>query len=267
MPTPEPSVREAFDEALRAGDEDRRSEIVWHLHVHGGQQALEVAARLSEHPEPARRKLAADVLSQLGAAPGRAAAAGPFRDGALALLLTMVRDEPDPDVLHSITIGFGHIGDERSLAPLISLRAHSDAGVRYGVAFALLHRPEPAALDTLITLSADKDPQVRDWATFGLARQADEDFPRLRDALATRLHDDDLATRVEAVNGLARRGDERVTQPLLDLLKSPPESSDPWLVSEALYALATDTEDPRLRPYLLAERDHYLDAPAASEPH
>jgi hypothetical protein len=73
MPTPELSVIEAVDEALRAGatgDEDRRWELITHLHIHGGQTALEAAARLSDHPEPARRRLAADVLSQLGAAPG-----------------------------------------------------------------------------------------------------------------------------------------------------------------------------------------------------
>jgi HEAT repeat protein len=264
MPAPELNVIEAFDEALRAdaaGAEDRRWELIAHLHIHGGQKALEAAARLSDHREPARRRLAADVLSQLGAAPDRAAADGPFREDSLALLLTMVQDEPDPDVLYSITTGLGHIGDERSLAPLIRLHAHPDAEVRYGVAFGLLRRPDAAALDTLITLSADEDAQVRDWATFGLARQSDEDFPRLRDALADRLDDDDLDTRVEAVHGLASRGDERVMQPLLDILESPPESSDPGLVSEALCALATTTADARLRPHLLAERDRFLDDP------
>ena len=264
MPTPELSVIEAFDVALRAGaagDEDRRGELISHLHLHGGQKALEVAARLSDHPEPARRRLAADVLSQLGAAPGRAAADGPFREDCLALLLTMVRDEPDPDVLYSITTGFGHIGDERGLAPLIRLHTHPDAEVRHGVAFGLLRHPDAAALETLITLSADKDAQVRDWATFGLARQTDEDSPWLRDALADRLNDDDIDTRVEAVHGLATRGDERVMQPLLDILESPPESSDPGLVAEALCALATATADARLGPHLMAERDRFLNDP------
>jgi HEAT repeat protein len=255
MPAPELSVIEAFDEALRAeaaGDEDRRWELISHLHVHGGRTALEVAGRWSDHHEPARRRLAADVLGQLGAAPGRTAADGPFCQDSLALLLTMVQDEPDPEVLYSIAIGFGHIGDERSLAPLIRLHAHPDPEVRYGVAFGLLRRPEVAALDTLITLSADEDARVRDWSTFGLARQTDADLPRLRDALAARLDDDDDDTRLEAVHGLATRGDERVIQPLLDILESPSEPSDPGLVSEALYALATATTDPRLRPYLPA---------------
>ncbi|GGN99558.1 hypothetical protein GCM10010112_93490 [Actinoplanes lobatus] len=264
MPTPELSVTEAFDEALQAGaagDEERLWELISHLRAHGGQEALEVAARLSDHRDAARRELAAAVLSQLGAAPGQAAADGPFRERSLAVLLNMAQDESDPDVLYSITTGFGHIGDERSLAPLIRLHTHPDAEVRYGVVFGLLRRPGTAALDTLITLSADEDAKVRDWATFGLARQTDEDFPRLRDALADRLDDDDADTRVEAVHGLATRGDERAMQPLLDILESSPEPSDPGLVSEALCALAAATAAPRLRPHLLAERDRFLDDP------
>jgi hypothetical protein len=55
------------------------------------------------------------------------------------------------------------------------------------------------------------------------------------------------------VYGLAIRGDERGVQPLLDLLESPPEPSDPGLVSEALCALAIATADPRLRTNLPAE--------------
>jgi hypothetical protein len=47
------------------------------------------------------------------------------------------------------------------------------------------------------------------------------DFPRLRDAPADRLNDDDDDTRLEAVHGLATRGDERVVQPLLDILEAP----------------------------------------------
>jgi HEAT repeat protein len=264
MPTPELSATEAFDEALRAGavgDEDRRWELISHLHVHGGQKALEAATRLSDHPDPEHRRLAADVLSELGAAEGQGAADGPLRESSLALLLTMLPDETDPDVLYSITIGLGPIRDEPVPAPLIGLHTHSDAKVRRGVAFGLGGRPDTAALDTLITLSADEGAQVREWATFGLARLTDEDFPRLRDALADRLHDDDLDTRVEAVHGLATRGDQRVMQPLLDILESPLEPSDPGLVAEALCALATTMVDPRLRLHLLAERDRLLDDP------
>ena len=63
------------------------------------------------------------------------------------------------------------------------------------------------------------------------------------------------------MHGLATRGDKRVMQPLLDILESPSEPSDPGLIADALCALATATVDPRLRPRLLAERDRFRDDP------
>lgn len=39
---------------------------------------LETMSRLGEHPEPGRRALAADVLSQFGAGAGQRAVDGPF---------------------------------------------------------------------------------------------------------------------------------------------------------------------------------------------
>lgn len=121
------------------------------------------------------------MLSELGVAPGQAAADGPLRESSLALPLTMLPDETDPDVLYSITIGLGTSRDER-------------------------------ILDTFLKRSAHQDAQVRWWATFGLTRLTDEDSPRLRAALADRLHDDHLNTRVEAVYGLIARGDPRGMQ-------------------------------------------------------
>ncbi|GIE82048.1 hypothetical protein Aph02nite_79980 [Actinoplanes philippinensis] len=78
MPTPDLSVTEAFDEALRADNEDRRWELVAYLHRHGGREALHAATRLAGHDDPAHRELAADVLSQLKE----------LREEALTLLLT-----------------------------------------------------------------------------------------------------------------------------------------------------------------------------------
>jgi HEAT repeat protein len=255
-------VERAVDDALRAAaenDEDRRWELVGRLHVHGGRRALEVASRLRDHPGAAHRALAADILGQLGAGPGRSAADGPFRDEALALLLAMAETEQDPAVLNPIAVGFGHIGDERCLEPLARMRTHADAGVRSGVVFGLLRRPETPALDMLITLSADPEPEVRDWATFGLA-ESEHDVPRLRDALAARLGDDDPETRAEAIHGLAARGDARAIEPLLGTLRSPRAAGDLVVLTEALYALAATTADPRLRPHLEADRDRRLAA-------
>jgi HEAT repeat protein len=97
--------------------------------------------------------------------------------------------------------------------------------------------------------------KVRDWATFGLARQTDRDLPALRDALAARLADDDPETRAEAVHGLAVRADERAIEPLLRRLEAAPGPADvEFVLTEALYALAAATADPRLHPHLLADR-------------
>jgi len=251
-------VAHAVAEALRAGDdEDGRWELVSRLHLHGGRPALDAAARLARDAEPAHRELAADVLGQLGAAEGRSPADGPFQDAAQPLLLDMLRTEEDPGVLQSIAVGLGHIGDERCVAPLARLRAHPAAQVREGVVFGMLGRPEPAALATLISLSADPEPWVRDWATFGLARQTDQDFPQLREALAARLADDDPDTRAEAIHGLAVRGDPRAVRPLLQVLQGARDGDIDFILIEALHALADATVDPRLRPHLLADVDRW----------
>ncbi|MEU0559628.1 HEAT repeat domain-containing protein [Dactylosporangium sp. NPDC006015] len=277
----QPDVAWAFEEALRAG-EDRRWELVTHLHVHGGREALGIAARLGRAAEPSRRELAAEVLGQLGtvlgtpgpnpgaapghrATPGRSAADGPFRDEATALLLAMIAREDDPAVLYSLAVALGHMAGEDSVAPLVRLRAHPDADVRGGVVFGLLGRETRAALDALIELSADDEPRVRDWATFGLARQSDADFPALREALAARLDDDDTDTRAEAVHGLAVRGDERAMPRLLSFLADPDPVADLLVIFEAMCELAAATGDPRLLPYLEAELSSYTGEPPEPE--
>ncbi|MDG6108645.1 HEAT repeat domain-containing protein [Dactylosporangium aurantiacum] len=259
-------VAQVMHEALQA-DADRRWELVTQLHVSGGQEALDLADRLRHDPEPSHRELAADVLGQLGAGPGRAATDGPFHSAALTILLAMIEHEEHPDVLNSIAVGLGHIGDERSVEPLVRLRAHPDVDVRRGVVFGLLGRPQRPALDALISLSADPDDDVRDWATFGLARQTDADFPELRAALAARLGDDDPDTLTEAIHGLAVRGDQRALPQLLRHLTAPEPEGDRTVLVEALYALAAATGDPRLLPHLAAERDTYTrDTPDAEPP-
>lgn len=239
-------------------DEDRRWELISWLHGYGGRPALDAATHLSGHTEPSHRQAAADIVSQLAAGPRRPAREGPYRDEALALLLSMVEHEQDPQVLGSITTGFGHIGDERCLVPLARLHVHPDATVRFGVTYALVGREEPEALDLLITLSADPDSDVRDWATFGLGRQNEQDFPRLRDALAARLNDDDPDTLAEAVVGLSQRGDTRAMPALLAALELPPVRHGVDLTTEALYAMAAATADPRLHRHLIADRDDRL---------
>jgi HEAT repeat protein len=258
-------VSVAFGDALlaaTAGDEWRRWDLVSRLHVDGGREALPVASALCRHSDPSRRALGVDVLGQLGAGPGRRAVDGPFHAEALNVLLSMADVEDDPYVLVCIAVAFGHIGDERCVDPLIRWQAHPNPEVRNGVVSGLLGREEPAAMETLIKLSTDSHVDVRDWATFGLARYTDLDFPRLRQALIDRLGDDDTDTAAEAINGLARRGDERALLPLIEALQSQRPVSDPFVLVEALYALAIATADLRLHPLLMAEADEWrADAP------
>jgi HEAT repeat protein len=258
-------VSVAFRDALvaaAAGDEWRRSELVSRLHDGGGEEALGMASALCRHSDPSRRALGVDVLGQLGGGPDRRAVDGPLHTEALDVLLALAEVEDDPYVLVCIAVAFGHIGDERCVDPLIRWHAHPNPGVRNGVVSGLLGRAEPAALETLIKLSTDSDADVRDWATFGLARYTDLDFPRLRQALIDRLGDDDTDTAAEAINGLARRGDERALPPLIEALRSQLPVSDPFVLIEALYVLALATGDPRLHPLLVADADEWrADAP------
>jgi HEAT repeat protein len=250
-------VREALSADV-AGDEDRRWDIVCHLHRYGGERALSIARQLCQSQHATHRVLGADILAQLGATVDRPASQSPFREAAAAILLEIVNREEDAGVLVAISVGFGHLNDARCIQPLARLHTHPDPDVRHAVAVGLLGSPERAALDILIELSADPDPHVGDWATFGLARQTDADFEELRGALVARTSDPDLDTRAEALHGLSTRGDSRATQPLLDVLDAPWPGSDSYVVDEALYALAAATGDPRLCMHVAAHRARWL---------
>ena len=250
-------VRAALSAAER-GDEDERWRTVERLRAGGGREALQAATRLCGSRDARHRELGVDILAQLGASDGVPARRGPFRDEAMAVLLGLVDAERDPAVLRAIGIAFAHLGDERAVAPLARLRAHADPEVRHAVAFGLLNRAEPAALDVLIELSADPEPEVRDWAAYGLGRGTDADGDRLRGALVARLTDPDHDARAEAIVGLARRNDPRAVPALLDALAGPWPGSDPYLIEQALYALAATTDDARLCGHVAAHRDDWL---------
>ncbi|MET7423976.1 hypothetical protein [Dactylosporangium sp. NPDC005555] len=69
------------------------------------------------------------------------------------------------------------------------------------------------------------------------------------------------ATMTGAVHGLAVRGDERAMPQLLRHLSDPDEGADQHIIFEALCALAAATADPRLLPFLEAERGRYTGEP------
>src|SRR5688572_16254863 len=82
------------------------------LHRGGGQAAFDAAERLCAASETKRRVLGADILAQVGVAPGSGGArVGPFRDAAMRVLLDLVEREEEPAVLASACTAFAHLAD------------------------------------------------------------------------------------------------------------------------------------------------------------
>jgi HEAT repeat protein len=185
-------------------------EAVVALHWRGSAEVLNRAARMCQSNCAVERRVGADILGQLGFAERS------FVRERLNVLLKLLRRENDLDVLYSVLIALGHLGETDAIVPVARFRRHPDADIRYGVVYALLGQDDRAALDVLIKLTHDEDAHVRDWATFGLGTMVEQvDTPPLRDALIERLSDSDEIVRSEALIGLARRKDDRVVSALL----------------------------------------------------
>ena len=194
----------------------------------GSQTVLEQATEWCTAPDPALRRLGANILGQLGAGNAR-----PFAEISTRILETLLSDADD-SVASCALVALGHLdsGDLERICALAS--SHSDR-VRHSVAWCLGPREDALARATLITLSRDVDADVRDWATFGLGNLSDVDSPEIRQALVDRLDDDDTDTRAEAMVGLARRGDPRADAAVAAALVDPAAGS---LVQEAADIIA-----------------------------
>lgn len=219
---------------------DARWEAVMALHSRPEQAVAQAALGWCESPNAAERKLAVDILGQLGFADGEY----PFRAASMPVLEGLLSD-PDAHVVGAALVALHHLGARDSLDRILPLAVHSSEDVRYGVVFALLGQSDPRAITTLIQLSSDSASHVRDWATFGLGAQIEEDSPEIRDALLARATDPDPDTRAEAFAGLAKRHDARVLGHLKDALREPSVGT---LDVEA----ALDLADPSLLPELTA---------------
>jgi HEAT repeat protein len=198
-------IEELISVALRhTADDDAYWDAVGVLQRRDTEDALNRHKELCQSSSPAKRRLGADILGQLGV-PERT-----FPQECTAVLLGMLDNEESYDVIQAVLIGLGHLKQVESIEPACRFRKHSDPEIRHGVVFCLLGHEHPKAVETLIEMSKDEDAYVRDWATFGLGAQIDLDTPAIRDALADRLSDEDDDTRHEAMAGLAKRKDRRV---------------------------------------------------------
>src|SRR4051794_39611469 len=236
------SVDELFALARASEGEEAYWEAVAELHTRGEQRTFDLASVLCDSFAVGERCLGADVLSQLGAAPGSSAAESPFASAAGDVLMRLLDEDDEPAVLSSAAIGLGHLREARAIDALVGLASSPDASVRRGVVHGLMGHDDDRAVAALIELSADSDGDVRDWATFSLGVQIDRDSVDVREALAARLGDPSGDTHAEAVRGLARRRDERA---LGALLGADGAGFSPTL-DEAVVLLGAPTGDPRL---------------------
>jgi len=244
------SVDELFALARASEGEEAYWEAVAELHTRAEQRTFDLASVLCDSFAVGERCLGADVLSQLGAGPGKSAAESPFASAAADVLMRLLDEDDEPAVVSSAAVGLGHLRDERAIDALVGLASNPDAAVRRGVVHGLMGHDDDRAVAALIELSGDSDGDVRDWATFSLGVQIDRDSVELREALAARLGDTHGDTHAEAVRGLARRRDERALGALLEAGRA---GFSPTL-DEAVVLLGATTGDPRLRDRLEALR-------------
>ena len=232
------STEELVNFALSELSDELAWQAVVALHFRGTEDVLRYAQRLSMSPSNRERRLAADILGQLGV-PDRT-----FPVECTDILCCMLSVEEDAEVLASIlmALSFQNCADAISLVTRFS--DHSDSAVRHAVVLALASAECSDAITSLVRLSGDPDDNIRDWATFTLGTLFETDTPQIRDALFDRIADRHDDTRGEALLGLARLKDSRVVDALKTALGS---DSVGALIVEAAEALAS----PELRQHLV----------------
>jgi HEAT repeat protein len=196
---------------VHSESDDEYWSVVHELNRRGTQAIFDQVAVLVEAEEPAARRLACDVLGQLGYEHGR-----PFASESFRLLARLCADS-DEAVLDSAIFAMGHLGLAEAAPILVAQARNADADVRYSVAWSLpsvlghewidADHPGVAAL---MALTTDEDARVRDWATFGLGSQLKVDGSGVRACLYDRVDDSHDDTRSEALVGLARRREREV---------------------------------------------------------
>jgi HEAT repeat protein len=201
------------------------------MQYRGGPEEFAIASKLALSAEPHKRRVAADILAQLGWQE-RA-----YLEESVQILVELLNDQ-DTDVLRAAAIACGHRHSVVAVERLVALAKHPSENVRYGVAYGLAGKDVASAIDALIQLTKDSDRDVRDWATFALGSQTEVDTTELREALRDRLVDLDPEVRGEALVGLAKRHDHQLKQAILDSLNG--EFHGDWMLEAAEIASDPD---------------------------
>jgi HEAT repeats len=202
------------------GDEDGYWKVIRELHRRGSGLIFHEASQLILSKDDRARRLACDILAQLGYDESN-----PFAAETIPLLAYVCDEETVPSVLDSAISAMGHLGRSEALPFVVAHAKHADVDVRFAVAYALpsiagiewVDTAHPA-VTTLMQLTTDEDVDVRDWATFGLGSQVKVDGAAVRQCLFDRLDDPDEETRAEAMVGLAKRHAPGIAGHVLDAL-------------------------------------------------
>jgi hypothetical protein len=194
------------------------------IQYRGGPEEFAIAAEFALSDEAHKRRVAADILAQLGWQERT------FQDESVQILVGLLNDS-DPSVLQAAAIACGHRHSALTVQRLVALAGHPSHNVRYGATYGLAGQDDPRAINALIRLTKDSDRDVRDWSTFALGSQTEIDTNDLREALRDRLTDTDPEVRGEALVGLARRHDDRLKQAILDSLNG--EFHGDWMLEAA----------------------------------
>lgn len=187
--------------ALRTNDRRAHTLVVDDL-VRIGRPAVEPLLAALDDPNPNVRAGSARALGKIG-------------DGrALGSLIFRLRYDTDVEVRKSAVWAL-HMGDARSVGPLIEALRDLDEWVRFGAVIVLAKIGQPAVVPLINALS-DNLPLVRANAAETLGRIADH---RAAGPLATALHDPDSDVWQQAAVALGRMRDARAVKYLIHIVQ------------------------------------------------
>ncbi|WP_406127758.1 HEAT repeat domain-containing protein [Streptomyces sp. NBC_00989] len=172
---------------------------------------------LRAHPDPVRRRFAADLLLAVGFGtplPNGDTADSAFEERVLEFLLPWAAEETDSHVLVGILCGLAQHSDPRTESVGLLYAEHPDPRVRGGVLGTLQGWGEAFSAEgweVLVALTRDADTRIRRSACYRLA-ECGSRAPGITDVLADRLDDEDDIVRLWAVYGLAERDDPRCAE-------------------------------------------------------
>lgn len=209
------------------------------------QNLFEKCVQLASSENPKARRIAIDVLAQMGTTPR------PFINESLEMFFNILKKEHDSQVLNSILFAIGHNNDnltDNQTKQICSFKNTEDAAIKNALVFSLLGVDNKTAIATLIHFSKDRSSHIRNWAIFGLGTQLENDSPVIHEALWDRITDKNQDARFEAIAGLAMRKDERIAAVIYPILNS---GNYPALLFEAISLLDDKQFLPSLKEQLL----------------